>query len=112
MIDRNERLAIRSGAGSKDNVRDDVEPIDGSGQAIVALLKEAADTTKAVCEQATNNAQKLSNQVRAAEDKVRLLESELQQYADRATRAEKWLARIHHEIEGSFFGPNSVGRSG
>jgi hypothetical protein len=54
----------------------------------------------------------VSNQVRAAEDQVKLLESELQQYVDRATRADKWLARIHHEIEESFFRPNSVGRSG
>ena len=112
MIDRSGTLAARSAPSSKATVRDDGDTIESSGQAIVALLKEAADTAKTVCEQAMSTAQKVSNQVRAAEDQVKLLESELQQYVDRATRAEKWLARIHHEIEGSFFGPNSVGRSG
>ena len=109
MVDRNGTLAARP--RSKDNVREDGDPLEQSGQAILGLLKEAADTAKATCDQANNAAQKLSNQVRAAEDKVQLLESELQQYAD-ATRAEKWLARIHSQIEQSFFGPNSVGRSG
>jgi predicted nucleic acid-binding Zn-ribbon protein len=93
-------------------VREDGDPLEQSGQAILSLLKEAADNAKAAYDQANNAAQKLSNQVRAAEDRVKLLESELQQFAERATRAEKWLARIHGQIEQSFFGPNTIGRSG
>jgi ABC-type transporter Mla subunit MlaD len=110
VVDRTGTQAARP--RPKDGVREDGDPLEQSGQAIIGLLRDAADTVKATCDQANNTAQKLSSQVRAAEDKVRLLESELQQYAERATQAEKWLGRIHGQIEQSFFGPNSVGRSG
>jgi chromosome segregation ATPase len=110
VVDRNATLAARP--RPQDNGREDGDPLEQSGQAILGLLKEAADTAKATCDQAMNSAQKLSDQVRAAEDKVELLESELQQFVDRATRAEKWLTRIHNQVEQSFFGPNSIGRSG
>ena len=110
MVDRIGTLAAQP--RSKDNAREDGAPLEQSGQAVLDLLKKAADSAQATCDQVMNTAQKLSNQVRAAEDKVQLLESELQQFADRATRAEEWLARIHGQIEQSFFGPNSVGRSG
>jgi chromosome segregation ATPase len=93
-------------------VREDGDPLEQSGQAILGLLGEAADTAKATYDQTMNTAQRLSDQVAAAEDRVQSLESELQQFADRATRAEKWLARIRNQIEQQFFGPKSVGRSG
>jgi chromosome segregation ATPase len=96
----------------RDNVREDGDPLEQSGQAILGLLKEAADTSQAACDQAMNTAQRLSDQVSAAEERVQLLESELQQSADRAARAEKWLARIRNQIEQSFFGSKPVGRSG
>ncbi len=112
MIDRNGKTVIPFAPGSKGNVRDEDDPVDESGKAIIALLKEAADTARATCLQAVSAAQKASNQLRAAEDRIKELELEVRQHYDRATQAEKWLARIHHEIEEKFFGPNPAARSG
>jgi hypothetical protein len=47
-------------------------------------------------------AQKLSDQLRAAEDRVAELESELAAYQERAERGEQWLHRVYTEIEDRF----------
>ena len=111
MIDRNGNTVIPFAPGSKGNVRDDGDPVDGSGKAIVSLLKEAAGTARATCLQAVSAAQKASNQLRAAEDRIKELELEVRQHYDRATHAEKWLAHVHHEIEDKFFGPSPAAQS-
>jgi hypothetical protein len=106
MIERNGNRVIPFAPGSKGNVRDDGDPVDGSGKAIVSLLKEAADTARATCLQAVSSAQKTSIQLRAAEARIKELELEVRYHSDRAAHAEKWLAHVHHEIEDKFFGPN------
>ena len=111
MIDRKEKTVIPFAPGSKGNVRVDAVPVDDSGNAIVALLKDAADIARATCTHAINSAQKASSQLRAAEDRIKELESEVRHYHDRVARAEKWLARVHHEIEDKFFGPNPAAQS-
>ena len=111
MIDRNEKTVIPFAPGSKGNMRVNAVPADESGNAILALLKEAADTARATCIQAINAAQKASNQLRAAEDRIKELELEVRQFSDRAIRAETWLARIHHETEEKFFGPSPAAQS-
>ena len=55
---------------------------------------------------------KLQSQLRAAEDRIKELEAEVRQHHDRTAHAEKWLARVHHEIEEKFFGPNPAAQSG
>jgi prefoldin subunit 5 len=92
----------------KANVRDDRDLIEQAGQALVALIKEAADVTKANCEEAVDAAQEISNQLRASEDRIKNLEADLRHYQDRVARAEKWLNRVHKEVEQKFFRPNSV----
>jgi len=82
--------------------------VERSGQAIVALLKEAADMANETCERAMETAHQLSIKLRVAEDRVKELESELRQYQVRATQAEKWLVRIHQEIHDRFFGPQAA----
>jgi hypothetical protein len=47
-------------------------------------------------------AQKLSHQLRAAEDRVAELEAEVTAYRERADRAEQWLHRVYTEIEDRF----------
>ena len=111
MIDRNGKTVIPFAPGSKGNVRDDGDPVEESGKAIVVLLKEAADTARATCLQAVNAAQKASGQLRAAEDRIKGLELEVRHHADRAAHAEKWLAHVHHEIEDKFFGPSPAAQS-
>jgi hypothetical protein len=108
MIDRNGKTVIPFAPGSKDNVRDDGDPVEESGKAIIVLLKGAADTARSTCLQAVNAAQKASSQLRAAEARIKELEVEVRQHSDRAANAEQWLAHVHHEIEDKFFGPNGM----
>src|SRR5262245_21184319 len=90
--------------------RDDSDPMDRSGQAIVALLQQAADTANRDCERAMELAHKLSLQLRGAEERIRELEADIRHYHDRAQRAEKWLVRIYKDIEEKFFEKASNGR--
>lgn len=83
--------------------RDEGDPMDRSGQAIIALLQQAADTANVNCDRALELARKLSMQLRAAEEQIRELEADMRHYHDRAQRAETWLARIHKDIEEKFF---------
>ncbi len=46
--------------------------------------------------------QKLSHQLRAAEDRIAELEAEAVAYRDRAERAEQWLHKVYMEIEERF----------
>ena len=113
MLNRNENakktiVAITSDQAS---VRDDGDLVERAGQALLVLVKEAADVTKAKCEEAVDAAQQISNQLRASEDRIKGLEADLRHYQDRAARAEKWLDRVHKEVEQKFFRPNSVTRT-
>ena len=47
-------------------------------------------------------AQKLSHQLRAAEDRIAELEAEVGMYQEKADRAEQWLHRVYTEIEDRF----------
>jgi hypothetical protein len=48
-------------------------------------------------------AQKFSDQLRAAEDRIAELETESATYRERADRAEQWLRTVYTEIEDRFF---------
>jgi predicted ribosome quality control (RQC) complex YloA/Tae2 family protein len=48
--------------------------------------------------QALETAQKLSNQLRIAEDRIAELEAEIQHYREKSERAEEWLGKISMEI--------------
>ena len=56
-------------------------------------------------------AQKLSDQLRAAEDRIAELEAEVASYQERAERAEQWLHRVYTEIEDRFLRQNDERRS-
>ena len=47
-------------------------------------------------------AQKLSHQLRAAEDRIAQLEAEVEVYRERSERADQWLHRVYTEIEDRF----------
>jgi molecular chaperone GrpE (heat shock protein) len=79
--------------------RDDNNQLDKAGQTILGLLHKAADAADENSRQALEMAQKLSDQLRAAEDRVAELEAEVATYQERAERAEQWLHRIYTEIE-------------
>jgi len=81
----------------------DGDAVDRTGQAIVSLLQEPAETANSNCDRAMNLAHKLSMELQAAEERIRELELEMRRYQDRAQRAEQWLVRIRNDIEQKFF---------
>jgi hypothetical protein len=75
------------------------DPLDRTGQEILGLLQRAAGIAEKNSQQALGIAHKLSLELRAAEDHIKKLESELQYYKDRSNRAEEWLRQISSQIE-------------
>jgi uncharacterized protein YlxW (UPF0749 family) len=51
---------------------------------------------------ALDMAQKLSHQLRSAEDRIAELEAEVQFYQEKCERAERWLHKVYTEIEDRF----------
>ena len=80
-----------NGAASKD-----AGQLDSAGQAILKLLHRAASAAEANSRQALETAQRLSSQLRAAEDRIAELEAEIQQYREKSERAEEWLKQNFH----------------
>jgi hypothetical protein len=80
----------------------DVDHLDKAGQTILSLLHKAAGVAEENSRYALDMAQKLSHQLRAAEDRVAELEAEVELYRDKADRAEQWLHKVYTEIEERF----------
>jgi len=80
----------------------DPDQLDAAGQSIVQLLHKAAGAAEANSRQALDIAQKLSHQLRAAEERINELEAEAEAYRQRSERAEQWLHRVYTEIEDRF----------
>jgi cell fate (sporulation/competence/biofilm development) regulator YmcA (YheA/YmcA/DUF963 family) len=77
----------------------DSSQLDSAGQAILKLLHKAAGVAEANSRHAAEAAQKLSRQLREAENRIGELEAEVQLYREKAERAEQWLHKISTEIE-------------
>jgi hypothetical protein len=75
------------------------DPVDAAGQALIALLQSAAETSNAEYDRATIHAGRLASELRAVEDRIRELEAEASHFRERAAGAEEWLQRIAHEVE-------------
>ena len=84
------------------------DPLDSAGHSILGLLQRAAGMAEENSQHALGIAHKLSLQLRAAEDRIKDLEADVQHYRDRADRAEKWLHHISAEIEQQFFKPDGA----
>jgi hypothetical protein len=81
---------------------DSADQLDEAGQTILRLLHKAAGVAEANSQHALEMAQKLSHQLRAAEDRIAELEAEVGIYQDKADRAEQWLHKVYTEIEDRF----------
>ena len=81
---------------------DGVDQVDEAGQTILGLLHKAAGVAEANSQHAMEMAQKLSHQLRAAEDRIAELEAEVGMFGEKADRAEQWLHRVYTEIEDRF----------
>ena len=86
------------------------DQLDKAGQTILQLLHKAAGVAEENRRHVLDTAQKLSDRLRAAEDRVAELEAELTASRERADRAEQWLHRIYCEIEGRFLQQNDFRR--
>jgi hypothetical protein len=84
--------------GQDGSASNDAGQLDSAGQAILKLLHKAAGTAEANSRQALETAQKLSSRLHAAQDRIAELEGEVEQYRERAARAEEWLRKISMEI--------------
>jgi hypothetical protein len=80
----------------------DADQLDKAGHTILKLLHKAAGVAEANSKHALDMAQKLSHQLRAAEDRIAELEAEVQLYQGKSDRAEQWLHKVYTEIEDRF----------
>jgi outer membrane PBP1 activator LpoA protein len=88
----------------KNAAPDNADQLDNAGQTILKLLHKAADVAEANSKHALDMAQKLSHQLRSAEDRIAELEAEVQLYQEKCERAERWLHKVYTEIEDRFAG--------
>jgi DNA anti-recombination protein RmuC len=79
------------------------DELDSAGRSILGLLHKAAGVAEANSQHALDLAQKLSQELRTAEDRIAQLESDVRYYQERTDRAEQWLHKIFTEIEERFF---------
>lgn len=82
--------------------REAPDQLDSAGQVILKLLHKAAGMAEANSQHALDLAQKLSHQLRGAEQRIAELEADVRSYQERADRAEQWLHKIYTEIEDRF----------
>jgi hypothetical protein len=66
------------------------------------LLHKAAGVAEQNSRHALDMAQKLSHQLRAAEDRIAELVAEVDLYREKSDRAEQWLHKVYTEIEERF----------
>lgn len=83
------------------------DPIDEAGHALLGMLHQANEHASEVSEHARGFADQVAAQLRAVEDRIKELEAEIAHYRARATNAEDWLQRIHHEIGGLLISPRA-----
>jgi molecular chaperone GrpE (heat shock protein) len=81
------------------------DELDSAGRSILSLLHKAAGVAEANSQHALDLAQRLSNELRTAEDRIAQLEADVRYYQERTDRAEQWLHKIFTEIEERFMRP-------
>ena len=86
----------------KGNASNGDDQLDRAGNSVLMLLHKAADVTEDNIRHARDMAQKLSQQLRAAQQQISELEAEVAAHQDRAERAEQWLHKVYTEIEDRF----------
>ena len=93
---------VKPFAQSTQGARDDGSQLDKAGQTILQLLHKAADVAEQNSRHAIDTAERLSHQLRAAEDRIVQLEADVEAFRQRAKRAEQWLHKVYTEIEDRF----------
>lgn len=76
--------------------------VDRSGEAIINMLRQAAEAAEAECARAMEAAHQYAMQLRASEDRAEKLRLQVEYLEQRAIAAENWMQRIQGEIEEKF----------
>jgi hypothetical protein len=79
ILSESESTISRGEGGAASN---DASQLDTAGEAILKLLHKAAGVAEANSRRALETAQKLSSQLRAAEDRIAELEAEVHHYRE------------------------------
>jgi len=96
--DNSESGVIPFARAERTSTSEGADQLDKAGQTILQMLHRAAGVAEENSRHALQTAQKLSDQLHAAEDRV----GEVAAYQERAERAEQWLHRVYTEIEERF----------
>ena len=83
------------------NTDDENDPgsAEQSAQAIINLLRQAAEIAAKNEDRAKGLARQFAEELEVSKRRIQELEHHLQRYHNRATEAERWLVRIHQEIQ-------------
>jgi uncharacterized protein YceH (UPF0502 family) len=98
------------GLAPKGKPRDDGDLMDQLAREVVAMLQRIANLWSDNCDRAMTVAHNVSVQLRATEDRINQLQAEIEQFKDRAVRAEGWLQVIQKEIEEKLIVPRAATR--
>ena len=80
----------------------EADVLDRAGNALLGLVNRAAHTAEADLQAAREVAEKLADQLRAAQSQINELEASVRYYRDRTEHAEKWLNQISSTIQQKF----------
>jgi hypothetical protein len=86
------------------NTNSETDQLDLAGNAILGLVDHAADIAETDLQEAREAAEKLADQLRAAQNLINELEASVRYYQDWKNRAEKWLHQISSKVEQRLFG--------
>ena len=109
--DDSESEVIPFARAESTSTSDGADQLDKAGETILQMLHRAAGVAEENSRHALETAQKLSHQLRAAENRVAELEEEVAAYQERAECAEQWLHRVYTEIEDRFLRQDDGRRS-
>ena len=96
---------------AKSSEANEGDQLDKAGPTLLQVVQNAAGVAEENSRRALSAAQNLSDQLRAAEDRIAELEAEVAAYQERADRAEQWLHRVYTEIEERFLRQDDGRRS-
>ena len=89
----------------KQKLRADSHAVDRAGEALIAMLNEAATLFNQNRDQVADLVDDLSKRLAAVQDRIHQLQSDVEHFRGRALGAEKWLTFIQKEIEETLIVP-------
>jgi hypothetical protein len=89
----------------KQKLRTDSHAMDQAGEALIAMLNEAATLSTQNRDRVADLVDDLSKRLTTVQDRIHQLQSDAENFRGRALGAEKWLTFIQKEIEETLIAP-------